>query len=109
MKNIPSFDDFLNEAVVSSMQMEMKGTTIINKIRSGAKFELEVDGKPETYTVTGFGDRANAFKIFEVESSEGKTTWLKVTVMYGCKYQIMDNSRGNWENSKSCTLKSLTI
>ena len=97
------------EGTITPMQMEMKGKTLINKISIGAKFEGELDNKPETLTVVGYGDRANAFKIFEVETSDGTKTYLKVTVMYGCNYRVMDNPRGNWDAAKGFNLKTITI
>ena len=99
----------INEGTITPMQMEMKGKTLINKISIGAKFEGELDNKPETLTVVGFGDRANAFKIFEVETSDGTKTYLKATVMYGCNYRVMDNPRGNWDAAKGFNLKTITI
>ena len=98
---------FVNEATITPMQMEMKGKTLINKISIGAKFIGDLNNKPETLTVIGFGDRANAFKIFEVETSDGTKTYLKVTVMYGCNYRVMDNPRGNWDAAKTFNLKSI--
>jgi len=97
------------EGTITPMQMEMKGKTLINKISIGAKFEGDLNNKPETLTVVGYGDRANAFKIFEVETSSGIKTYLKVTVMYGAKYQILDNPRGNWEGAKTFNLNAITI
>ena len=99
----------INEGTITPMQMEMKGKTLINKISIGAKFEGELDNKAETLTVIGYGDRANAFKIFEVETSDGTKTYLKVTVMYGCNYRVMDNPRGNWDSAKGFSLKTITI
>ena len=99
----------VNESSITPMQMEMKGKTLINKISIGAKFEGELDNKAETLTVIGYGDRANAFKIFEVETSNGTKTYLKVTVMYGCNYRVMDNPRGNWDAAKGFNLKTITI
>ena len=99
----------INEGTITPMQMMMKGTTLINKISIGAKFEGELDNKPETLTVVGFGDRANAFKIFEVETSDGTKTYLKATVMYGCDYRVMDSPRGNWDTAKGFNLKKITI
>ena len=114
MKHIHTYESFLNEAminegVITPMQMEMNGKKLINKISDGAKFEGTFKGKPETFTVVGFSDRANAFRIFEVEDSAGKKSYLKVTVMYGCTYQIMDNYRGNWDGAPMLDLKSITI
>lgn len=114
MKHIHTFEHFLseallNEGVISPMQMEMKGKTLINQISVGAKFEGTFNGKPETFTVVGFSDRANAFRIFEVEDSAGKKSYLKVTVMYGCTYQVMDNPRGNWDGAPMLNLKNITI
>jgi len=112
MKHIQTFESFLNEnlneGAITPMQMEMKGKTLINQISIGAKFEGELDNKAETLTVVGYGDRANAFKIFEVETLSGTKTYLKVTVMYGCKYQVLDNPRGNWEGAKGFNLKTIT-
>jgi len=113
MKHIQTFESFLNEnlneAIISPMQMEMKGKTLISKISIGAKFEGELDHKPETLTVVGYGDRSNAFRIFEVETSGGTKTYLKVTVMYGCSYRVLDNPRGNWDGAKGFDLKTITI
>lgn len=112
MSNIHTFEEFLNEnlneGAITPMQMEMKGKTLINKIPIGAKFEGDLDNKPETLTVVGYGDRANAFKIFEVETSSKIKTYLKVTVMYGAKYQVLDNPRGNWEGAKAFDVKTIT-
>lgn len=111
MKNLNTFEEFLNENInegsITPMQMEMKGKTLINKISIGAKFEGELDNKTETLTVIGYGDRSNAFKIFEVETSKGTKTYLKVTVMYGCDYRVMDNPRGNWDSAKGFNLKTI--
>lgn len=115
MKYLKTFEDFINEATISDTQMEMAGKKLINKIEIGAKFygnlRNNITRKSEDVilTVTGYGNQANAFKEFEVEDEDGKKLYLRVTVMYGTSYSVMDNPRGNWENASGLVLDKIEI
>lgn len=93
MKNVKSFEDFinesLNEGVISGMKLEMMGTKLLNKIKVGSKFVTAND----EYTVTAYGPKANAFQEYEVTNKGGEAKKAKLTVMYGVKLEICDDPR----------------
>lgn len=122
MKNVKTFEDFVNEsadniteATITDTQMEMAGKKLIDKITIGAKFygnlksSMKHTSKDVVLTVTGYGNRANAYKEFEVETAEGEKLYLRVTVMYGTSYKVMSSPHGNWENADGLVLDKIEI
>lgn len=93
MKNLKTFDQFvnesLNEANISGMQLKMLGKKLLGKIKIGTKFVTDKN----TYTVTGFGPKANAFQEYDVENDKGEAKKAKLTVMYGTKFEVLDDPR----------------
>ena len=96
MKHIHTFESFinesnesLNEGVISGMKLKALGTKLLNKIKIGTEFVTDKD----TYTVTGFGPKANAFQEFEVTDSKGNPKKVKLTVMYTVKLEVTDDPR----------------
>ena len=70
-------------------KIRMMGAKILNKIRIGTQFVTD----DNEYTVTGFGPQAQAFKEFEVDDKSGIAKKVKLTAMYGVKFQVNDDPR----------------
>ncbi len=114
MKNLPTYREFLNESSVTHEQMQINGQRIIGKIKVGSKFigtVIRRGDSPQdaTLTVVGFGDRSNAFRVFEVENEEGDRSFLKVTVMYGVNYRLLNTPRGDWDSADTLNLQRVEI
>jgi hypothetical protein len=95
MKNIQTFDEFVNESVnegtISGFKLKSLGSKLLTKIKIGSEFVTDRD----TYTVTGFGPKANAFQEFEVTDSKGNAKKVKLTAMYTIKLEVADDPRSS--------------
>jgi hypothetical protein len=93
MKNLQTFEEFVNESVnegsISGMKLKALGAKLLTKISIGSEFVTDKD----TYTVTDFGPKSNAFQEFFVTDSKGNAKKIKLTVMYGVKLEVNDDPR----------------
>ena len=93
MKNIQTFEEFVNESVnegsISGMKLKALGAKLLTKISIGSEFVTDKD----TYTVTDFGPKSNAFQEFFVTDSKGNAKKVKLTVMFGLKLEVNDDPR----------------
>jgi hypothetical protein len=100
-------ESVINEAKeISRMKIDMMGSKVLGKIKIGTTFVT--DGG--NYTVTGFGQKSNAFQEFEAEK-DGNPCKVKLTAMYGVKLEVTDDPRSavyrKEEHLKSILLESL--
>lgn len=106
----------LNEGgIISADHMEIAGKKLINKVDIGSKFHGELRDKMKhtskkvVLTVTGFGPRANAFRVYKVEDEDKQELYLRVDVMYGVSYKVADNDRGNWDSANGLVLDKIVL
>ena len=88
---------------ISSSKISMMGAKILRKISIGTIFDTE-DGE---YEITDYGQQANAFKEFEAEHN-GKKVKVKLTAMYGVKFEVTDDVRSARFN-KEVRLNSIIL
>ena len=73
MKNIPTFEDFVNESIINEGYLSPKDA---NKLRIGSVIKT----KAETYTIIGYGQKTNATRDFEAENQKGDKFNLRVSL-----------------------------
>ena len=80
----------VNEAKkLSNAKVAMLGSKILRKIKIGTQFHTDSG----VYTVTGFGRKSNAFQEFDASKS-GDDSWkVKLSAMYGVKFEVNDDRR----------------
>jgi hypothetical protein len=85
-----TFDESVNEAKkLSNAKVAMLGSKILRKIKIGTQFHTDSG----VYTVTGFGRKSNAFQEFDASKS-GDDSWkVKLSAMYGVKFEVNDDRR----------------
>jgi len=89
-----TFEEFINEdvnegKVIDSFTIRALGTKLLPRIKIGTKFVTDKD----TYTVTDFGPKANAFQEFYVDDSKGNSKKVKFTVIYSVSFKIEDDPK----------------
>lgn len=84
-------NESVNEASISGFKLKALGAKLLTKIKIGTELVTDKD----TYTVTGFGPKANAFQEFEVNDSKGNAKKVKLTAMYTIKLEVTDDPRSS--------------
>jgi hypothetical protein len=82
-------NESVNEGSISGMKLKALGAKLLTKISIGSEFVTDKD----TYTVTDFGPKSNAFQEFFVTDSKGNAKKVKLTVMFGLKLEVNDDPR----------------
>jgi hypothetical protein len=76
MKTFKHFHEFINEGMLSPKDA--------NKLSIGSTLKTD----RHTYTIVGFGNRANAFKQFEVEDENGEKYNIQVSLRGSSGIQV---------------------
>ena len=89
MKNIPTFEQFVNESIVNEGYLSPKDA---NKLRIGSVIKT----KAETYTIVAYGQKTNATRDLAAENEKGDKFNLRVSLKGSSGISLMIvNPRSN--------------
>jgi hypothetical protein len=101
MKNIPTFEDFVNESIINEGYLSPKDA---NKLRIGSVIKT----KAETYTVIAYGQKTNATRDLSAENEKGEKFNLRVSLRGAAGISVASGNSLNFNETPEM-LESLQI
>jgi hypothetical protein len=101
MKNIPTFEDFVNESIINEGYLSPKDA---NKLRIGSVIKT----KAETYTIIAYGQKTNATRDLSAENEKGDKFNLRVSLRGAAGISVASGNSLNFNETPEM-LESLQI
>lgn len=101
MKNIPTFEQFVNESIINEGYLSPKDA---NKLRIGSVIKT----KSETYTIIAYGQKTNATRDLAAENEKGDKFNLRVSLKGASGISVASGNSLNFNETPEM-LESLQI